>query len=102
MNKDDENRAFLNMKRDAIKMLAGKNPVSIAQNAELAYDAEANCFRLSSLGKMYTLTYPDYALLEGTDQWHYLTIEDAVTVGDYFLRKLMEKEEPGPGMIPAL
>lgn len=82
MIKDDENRAFLNMKRDAIAMLAGKNAAGIAQNAGVIYDAESNCFRLFSLGKMYTLTYPDYALLEGTDQWHYLTMLHYMNLAD--------------------
>ncbi len=82
MIKNDENRAFLNMKRDAIAMLAGKNPAGMAQNAGVTYDAESNCFRLSSLGKMYTLTYPDYALLEETDQWHYLTMLHYMNLAD--------------------
>ncbi|MCD8014176.1 MAG: DUF3786 domain-containing protein [Lachnospiraceae bacterium] len=82
MIKDDENRAFLNMKRDAIEMLAGKNPAGIAQDAGVTYDAGSNCFRLSSLGKMYTLTYPDYALLEETDQWHYLTMLHYMNLAD--------------------
>ncbi|MCD8023197.1 MAG: DUF3786 domain-containing protein [Lachnospiraceae bacterium] len=82
MIKDDENRAFLNMKRDAIKMLMGMKPVSIAENAGLTFDVISNYFRLSSLGKMYTLTYPDYTLLEETDQWHYLTMLHYMNLAD--------------------
>lgn len=82
MIKDDENRAFLNMKRDAIAMLAGKNPAEIAQNAGVTYDAESNCFRLPSLGKMYVLTYPDYVFQEEIDQWHYLTLLHYLNLSD--------------------
>ncbi len=82
MIRNNENRAFLNMKRDAIEMLAGKDPAGIAQNAGLTYDAEAGLFLLPSLGKMYTITYPDYELQEEADPWHYLTMLHYLNLAD--------------------
>ncbi len=82
MNMDENNQAFMNMRRDAVKMLDGKIPEIIAENTGLTYDFVTQQFRLKSLGKNYTITYPDYGILEEMDSWHYLTILHYLNLAD--------------------
>lgn len=82
MNILEENRAFQCMKRDAIQMLEGKNPEEIAKNAGVVYSNTEKLFLIESLGKMYTLSYPDYNCREDIFTWHYLVMLHCLNLAD--------------------
>ncbi len=82
MNTDKNNRAFQYMKRDAIAMLENKKPKEIAKRAGVIYSVEKQEFLIESLGKTYTLTYPDYKCKEDIFTWQYLTILHYLNMAD--------------------
>ena len=103
-----ENRAFNEMYIAAKKRLEGKNPVEIAQNAGVEFDEQTLILKVKSLDSIFELEYPTYDMKEKRNDWqiltmlhyldladktadHYLTIEDAVGVGEIMIKILNDR-----------
>ncbi len=69
---EERNRAFWQMHAAACRMLSEKNPKQIAEHAGVDFDGSS--FRVSSLGKVYRFSYPDYLCRDSLDPWYWLVI----------------------------
>ncbi len=77
-----DNRAFSEMLAAAKSRLAGRSPFEIAEKTRIAFDAERQLFRLSSLGEEITIHYPTYDIEQKLDEWHYLVILHYLDMSD--------------------
>ncbi len=80
MTKLRENRAFGEMFQAAKGMLAGKDPVQMARKAGVSFDGTA--FRIPSMEKMLTFSYPEYMCTTPMHDWHYLTVLHYLNLAD--------------------
>lgn len=67
-----ENRAFEEMRKAALERLAGRDPVLLAQRADVAFDGER--FSFQSLGERVTVSWPDCRIQPALDPWQQLVI----------------------------
>ncbi|MDO4622900.1 MAG: DUF3786 domain-containing protein [Eubacteriales bacterium] len=82
MADNTNNRAFQNMRQDALHMLEGKQPELIAKRAGVIYDAEKQEFLVPSLGKKYRFSFPGYEESEEMDTWHHLSVLHYLNLAD--------------------
>ena len=78
----EQRTAFDRMMTTAREWLADKPPEEIAANGGICFDAAHSVFRLVSLGKEVTISYPDYAFTSDIDQWHQLSILHYLNLAD--------------------
>lgn len=77
-----KDQMFSEMKAVALDRLAGRDPVTIAQNAGIDYDAGQQVFRFSSLGICLQIAYPDYRITPAVSGWHELAILHYLDLAD--------------------
>jgi len=80
--KDNTFISFEQMNQVALEWLKGRDPDDIAKKAGIAYDSEKQQFAFSSMGKDYTLTYPDYRITPAVGEWQYLLILHYLNLAD--------------------
>ncbi len=76
----ENNQTFSQMFLAAKAMLAEKDPSEIANKAGVIFDG--NFFQISSLGKTYRFSHPEYLCQESIGEWHYLTILHYLNLAD--------------------
>ena len=69
-----QNQTFGEMLKAALIPLAGRAPGDIALQTGMVYDAVSGCFSLESLGRKIAFRWPECALPEGIEPWHFLVI----------------------------
>ncbi len=74
------NQTFSQMFLAAKAMLADKDPAEIANKAGVIFDG--TFFQISSLGRTYQFSYPEYLCQEPILEWHYLTILHYLNLAD--------------------
>lgn len=78
-------RQYLEMLHPAKERLAGRDPQEIAAKTGMEFDG--NGFHFKSLGRVLTITYPEYDLTPVYDEWlhlivlHYMDIADGTPIG---------------------
>ena len=77
-----ENRMFEQMLLAARQRFEGRSPAEIASRAGIEYDADAACFRLSSLGEQYSVSWPELAVMPETEGWHQLLMLHYLDLAD--------------------
>ena len=78
----DNNRAFQEMFKAAKTMLEGRSPADIAEKSGVVFDGSE--FHISSMGKIYRFSYPDYICRAPLHDWHYLTVLHYLNMADGF------------------
>ncbi len=77
-----KDQMFSQMDAVALERLAGRAPVTIAQNAGVDYDAAEQIFSFSSMGIPLRITYPDYTITPSVSGWHRLAILHYLDLAD--------------------
>lgn len=78
----DPNQTFVQMNQVALRWLQERAPLQIARNAHVVYDAQAQCFRLQSMGMDLIISYPDYEITPSVSPWHRLLILHYLNLAD--------------------
>lgn len=79
-----ENRMFEEMLKAAKIRLKDRKAEDISKYTKLDYDAEKSYFLVSSMGKMFEISYPDFVVNPRIDAWHLLTILHYMDMADGF------------------
>ena len=79
---NSENRAFLEMKKAAVKRLQGKSIEQIAEKADVLIKKEQGYLELESLGQKIQITYPSWELQEELEEWHTLLLLHYLEMAD--------------------
>lgn len=66
----------------ARQRLQGRSPAGIAANAGLCYDVEAACFRLTSLGTEFSISWPELKIAPEPEGWHSLLMLHYMDLAD--------------------
>ena len=66
----------------ARQRLQGRSPAGIAANAGLCYDAEAACFRLTSLDTEFGISWPELKIDPEPEGWHSLLMLHYMDLAD--------------------
>lgn len=86
-----DNRAFNEMLKSAKKRLEQRPPDDLARKAGAVFAPEAAVFTIPSMGRTYTITYPEFECKGGIDEWfhlvllHYMDLADETPVSDAFV-----------------
>lgn len=86
-----DNRAFNEMLKSAKKRLEQRLPDDLARKTGAVFDLEAGALTVTSLGRTYTLTYPEFECRGAIDEWfhlvllHYMDLADETPVSDAFV-----------------
>ena len=74
MNGIDKNRQYSEMLTAAIRRINGLDLRTVADKAELEYDAEDGSVSIRTFGRIARLSPVDYSLTPSLDMWHHLSI----------------------------
>ena len=77
-----KNQMFDQMTAAAMERLAGRDPLTIAENAGIIYDGNARAFRVSSMGVDLEIAYPDYIIKPAISGWHQLLVLHYLDMAD--------------------
>lgn len=75
---------FEEMLKAAKIRLKDRKAEDISKYTKLDYDAEKSYFLVSSMGKMFEISYPDFVVNPRIDAWHLLTILHYMDMADGF------------------
>lgn len=78
----DKNRAFLEMRKPALKRLEGRAADTIAKNAGIIFDKEKAVFHIQSLGQKIGVSYPSYEITPQIEEWHHLILLHYLDLAD--------------------
>ena len=73
---------FLEMRKAALKRLSHRNPREIAQLSGGMYCPDRNEMKITSLGKTYRLSLPEYSCTPELAPWHYLVLLHYIDLAD--------------------
>lgn len=68
----EKDQLFSNMHRAALQRLQGRSPEEMARRANVAFDGAT--FRLKSLGREVSLSFPGFKVAPQLRPWHLLTV----------------------------
>ena len=77
-----QNRAFDEMLKPALKRLEGKAPEKIAENTGIRYCKEQGIFSLRSLGQEIQIHVPDWKITPEVNEWHHLLLLHYMDLAD--------------------
>ena len=84
---------FLEMRKAALKRLSHRNPREIAQLSGGMYCPDRNEMKITSLGKTYRLSLPEYSCNPELAPWHYLVLLHYMDLADSVFDYCYEKRE---------
>lgn len=72
--KNMENRAFLEMRKEILVQLANRDPIELAENAGVIYDDNVKQFSMHSFGEKIVVSYPEFEIKPEIENWSHLLI----------------------------
>ena len=78
------------MLQAAVKRLQNRFGEDLAAKSGAVFHSSQNMLEVPSFHEVIEIQLPEFYINSNMDEWHYLSVEDAVTVGEILLQKLSE------------